>query len=105
MVCFNGGFDGLSVQKRVELYQVLSGRIVDVQPELVELIWTRLGRVKPNGAVFRLAEFDACLLIDDQWRGKDMGFTTGDPPDQLHAGDGITPLVRSGDLQRDTHLL
>lgn len=66
------GIDGLFLQRGENLDIAFRILIADVEPELIELIRSGTGRVKPDIATLRLTEF-LTVTLRDQRAGKGEG--------------------------------
>src|SRR3954462_12741613 len=74
--------------------------IVDVDPELVELIRRRALGIEPHASRFCLSEFRSRCVRNER-EGERMRFTTVRPPNQLESCSNVSPLITAAALQRD----
>ena len=86
-------------QERVVAEVASHIRIVGRQPELIERVWRRAGRVQPYRARFRLAELRARRCRDERHRQR-VRFRTIHAADQLDPRRDVPPLIASPELQR-----
>src|SRR5262245_21825963 len=90
--------DLLQRQERVVLEKALHIPIIDVNPELVKLIWGGQLSVQPDGPRRGFAHF-LSTRRSQKWKGHDKGFAIGHSTNELNSGNHIAPLIVSPDLE------
>ena len=85
-------------QEREELQQLRDGGVFRVDPELVELVGRRLGRIEPHCAVLGLAEFHARRGEKERVRAAE-GLDAFLLADEFDARDDVSLLVVAAHLE------
>src|SRR5215831_12778691 len=90
--------DLLQRQESVVLEKALHIPVIDVNPELVKLIWGRQVSVQPDGSSCGFAHF-LPTRCSEEGKSQGKGFAISDPADEVDPSDQVAPLIVSAYLE------